>query len=222
MRTDQTPHFSAVIADDHQMVRAGLRLALETPGLVKTREIRIVAEAKNGLEAIEIVKTERPDVLFLDISMPLASGSEIIADIRRWSPDTKIIVLTAVTSVGLLSSLVESGIDGLFSKASDNAELFAKLPIILGGGKHIEESLAALIRDTAPIGKLTHRERQSLNMIIAGKTNSEISQQMGVSPKTAEKHRASLMQKLNVNSVVGLMSMALKEGLLEEHGHIEN
>lgn len=220
MSSNNRHYFTAVIADDHQMVRAGLRLALETPGAVNTRELRIVAEASNGLETIEIVKTERPDLLFLDISMPFASGAEILADIRRWSPDTKIVVLTAVTSVGLLSSLIASGVDGLFSKASDNSELFAKLPIILQGGRHVESTMETLLRDTAPIAELTQRERQSLNMIVAGKTNSEIAELMGISPKTAEKHRSSLMQKLGVKSMVELMSKALKEGLLEEHGHL--
>lgn len=221
MSSDAKHHFRAVIADDHQIVRAGLKLALETPGMVATREIRVVGEAANGLEAIELVKLERPDILFLDVSMPMASGAEILADLRRWSPDTRIVVLTAVTSVGLLSSIVESGVDGLFSKASDNSELFAKLPIILQGGRHIESVLEALLRDAAPIGELTQRERQTLNMIVAGKINSEIAALMGISPKTAEKHRASLMQKLGVNSIVELMSKALQEGLLEEHGHLE-
>ena len=214
-------HFSVVIADDHQFVRDGLRLALEQEGLVETRPLRVVAEAQNGLEAIELVKQERPDLLLLDISMPLASGAEILADLKRWSPDTRIVVLTAVTSVGLLSSIVQSGVEGLFSKASDNTELFAKLPLILSGGRHIESTLVALMRDTEPMGTLTDRERQSLNMIVAGRSNAEIAERMGVSPKTAEKHRGSLMQKLGVNSVVELMSKALREGLIEEHGHLE-
>lgn len=220
MDKEQRPHFRAVLADDHKLVRDGFRSALETPGLVDGREIRIVAEATNGLEAIEVVKRERPDLLILDVSMPLASGAEILADLRRWSPATKIVVLTAVTSVGLLSSLVESGIDGLFSKASDNEELFRKLPIILSGGKHIESGLVELIGDAAPVADLTSRERQTLNMVVAGKTNQEVADLMGVSPKTAEKHRGSLMKKLGAKSMVELMSIALKEGFLEEHRHI--
>lgn len=212
--------FRTVIADDHQFVRAGLRAALEADDVIKSRPFEVVAEASNGLEAIEVVKSQRPDLLLLDISMPQASGAEILADIKRWSPDTRIVVLTAVTSAGLLSSIVESGVDGLFSKASDNAELFEKLPVIMKGGRHIEKKLVELIENAASTGDLTPRERQSLNMIVAGRTNAEIADLMGISPKTAEKHRTSLMQKLGVRSVVELMSIALKEGLLEEHGHL--
>lgn len=213
--------FRTVIADDHQFVRAGLRAALENPDVVDARRFDVVAEAGNGLEAIQAVKSERPDLLLLDISMPQASGAEILADIRRWSPDTRVVVLTAVTSAGLLSSIVESGIDGLFSKASDNAELLKALPVIMQGGRHIESKLVDLIKNTAPKSDLTPRERQSLNMIVAGRTNAEIAEMMGISPKTAEKHRTNLMQKLGVHSIVELMAKALKEGLLEEHGHID-
>ncbi len=210
--------FRAVIADDHQIVRSGLRLALETPGLLEESGIAVVAEARNGLEAIEAVKTHRPDLLLLDVSMPLASGAEILLDIRRWSPDTKIVVLTAVTSPGLLSGLVEAGVDGLFSKAADNDELFSKLPLILRGGRHVAVSLVDLMRDAEPSPDLTPRERQTLTMIVSGKSNAEIAALMGTSPKTAEKHRASLMSKMRVGSVVELMSRALKDGLIEQHG----
>lgn len=213
-------HFRAVIADDHQIVRTGLRMAIETLEMVNSRPIKVVGEAVNGLEAIEAVKIERPDLILLDISMPMASGAEVLADIRRWSPDTRIVVLTAVTSVGLLSSIVESGVDGLFSKGSDHAELFAKLPLILSGGRHVDTKLVDLLSDAEPIGDLTPRERQTLTMIVAGKTNPEIAELMGVSIKTAEKHRGSLMNKLGVNSMAALMAKALQEGLLEEHRHL--
>ncbi|MEM6941464.1 MAG: response regulator transcription factor [Pseudomonadota bacterium] len=219
MQHQEPPHFRAIIADDHQIVRTGLRLALENPEIIEGRPIRVVAEAANGIEAIEVVKTERPDLLLLDISMPMASGAEILADVRRWSPDTRIIVLTAVTSVGLLASIVESGVDGLFSKGGDHAELFSKVPFILGGGRHVEAALVDLIEKTEPIGALTPRERQTLNMIVAGRSNIEIAGLMGVSPKTAEKHRASLMQKLGVSSIAELMGKALRAGLIEDHGH---
>ena len=207
--------FTAVIADDHQMVRAGLKAIISAPGVIEETGIEVIGEASNGLEAIEVVKRERPDLLLLDVQMPFASGAEILTDLKRWSPDTKIVVLTAVTSTGLLSGLVDGGVEGLFSKGADNAEFVAKLPLILRGGKHVEASLATLIRESAGEVQLTQRERQTLNMVISGKTNNEIANLMGVSPKTAEKHRGSLMAKMGVKSAVELMSKALQEGLIE-------
>lgn len=214
------PHFSAVIADDHQIVRSGLRVALEALEMPARRSIQVVAEAATGLEAIEAVKNARPDLLLLDVSMPMASGTEILADIRRWSPESRIVIFTAVTSVGLLSSIVESGVDGLFTKGSDHSELFSKIPLILGGGRHIEKALVELLKDAQPTPELTPRERQTLNMIIAGRTTAEIADIMGISPKTAEKHRGSLMAKMEVHTIAGLMSKALREGLIEDHGHL--
>lgn len=208
--------FTAIIADDHAIVRSGLAAALGTPGLIEDQGVEIVAEAEHGIAAIELVKTHRPDLLLLDISMPLASGAEILEDLRRWSPDTKIVVMTAVTAPGLLRGLVEAGVDGLFSKAADNAELFEKLPLILRGARYVAQPIAALIQDQAPSPTLTGRERQTLTMIVAGRSNAEIAQLMGISPRTAEKHRASLMAKLGVKSAVELMARALQEGLIEQ------
>ena len=176
----------------------------------------MAGEAANGLEAIEQVRLHRPDLLLLDISMPLASGAEIVLDIRRWSPDTKIAVITAVVSPGLLAGLIESGVHGLFSKAGGNDELFAKLPLILRGGHHVSELLMGVLRDAAPAPDLTPRERQTLTMIVAGRTNAEIAGLLGLSPKTVDKHRTSLMAKLGVHSVVELMSRALRDGLIEQ------
>jgi DNA-binding NarL/FixJ family response regulator len=213
-RSNERKRYTAIIADDHEIVRSGLKSALSKDGLIEAEGIVVVAEAGHGLEAIELVKLHRPDLLLLDISMPLASGAEILTDIKRWSPGTKIVVLTAITSPGLLAGLVESGVHGLFSKAADNAELFTRLPLILRGGRHIAEPLVELMRDTKPMAPLSDRERQTLNMIISGKTNNEIAELMGISPRTAEKHRASLMAKMGVKSAVELMSKALKEGLV--------
>jgi len=216
MAAGPDPRYSAVIADDHEIVRSGLTAALSAPGVVEEAGIRVVAEARHGLEAIELVKLHRPDLLLLDVSMPLASGAEIVTDIKRWSPDTRIVVLTAVTSPGLLRGLVEAGVHGLFSKASENAVLFGRLPLILRGGRHVEEKLVDILRKAAPPPRLSDRERQTLNMIVAGKTNAEIAAIMGISPRTAEKHRASLMGKLGVSSAVELLARALQDGLIEE------
>lgn len=207
--------YTVVIADDHDIVRDGLRDSLADAGATDETQYEVVAEAGNGLEAIAQVKTHRPDLLFLDVSMPLANGLEVLADLKRWSPATRIVVFTGISSSGLLAGLVESGVDGLFSKGVATANLITQLPLILAGGRFVAPELAAQIsRGQASLG-LTDRERQTLNMIIAGKSNREMADMLCISPKTVDKHRTSLMGKLGVHSVAELMALALREGLVD-------
>ena len=192
-------------------MRLGLRSQLEADGA-----FRVVAEAENGLDAIVAVKAHRPALLILDVQMPLAGGVEVLVEARRWSPDTRIAVLTGVSSPGLVSNLVQAGVDGLFSKKSDLVELFNALPLLMRGGRVIGRELQAVL-DAAgeEPGDLTHRERQTLHMILAGKANKEIAASFGISIKTVEKHRTSLMQKLGVNSIAQLLAVALRDGLID-------
>lgn len=212
------PRFHAVIADDHAIVRAGLRTALETPGMVETDGIAVVAEAADGLQAISAVRQHRPELLLLDVQMPHAGGLEVLLEARRWSPDTKIVILTGVMSVGKISELVSSGVDGLFSKGEDNTELYRQLPNILRGRRHIAASLVAMLEDAPDAPDLTARERQTLNLIVAGQSNKEIAETLGISAKTVDRHRTSLMQKLDVHSVAQLIAYALREGLIDPAG----
>ncbi|MFV1878221.1 response regulator [Nioella sp.] len=212
------PRFHAVIADDHAIVRAGLRTALETPGMVETDGIAVVAEAADGLQAISAVRQHRPQLLLLDVQMPHAGGLEVLLEARRWSPDTKIVILTGVMSVGKISELVSSGVDGLFSKGEDNTELYRQLPNILRGRRHIAASLVAMLEDAPDAPDLTARERQTLNLIVAGQSNKEIAETLGISAKTVDRHRTSLMQKLDLHSVAQLIAYALREGLIDPAG----
>ncbi|MES0881053.1 response regulator transcription factor [Roseibium sp. SCP14] len=207
--------YSAIIADDHAIVRAGLKDALEKPGLIEPEGIRVVAEAGDGLSAIAEIRQHRPSLLLLDVSMPLAGGVEVLVEARRWSKETRVVVLTGISAVGLISELIEAGVDGLFSKASDNTEFYEKLPGVLRGQRHISEHFLKILEETPRPPVLTDRERQTLNMILSGKSNKEIAQGFGISIKTVDKHRTSLMQKLNVHSVPQLISRALKEGLID-------
>ncbi len=215
MNADDPFTVRVVVADDHQIVRAGLRGALETPGVAGMTPIRVVDEAGDGLAAIAAVKRHKPDLLLLDVSMPHAGGVEVMLEVRRWSPKTKVVVFTGISAPGLIGDLIESGVDGLFSKAADNAEMFAKLPLILRGGRHIAQVFLDRLDDQPSRPRLTDRERQTLNMIIAGRSNKEIAAGLGISIKTVDKHRSSLMQKLEVSSVAQLMALALKEGLID-------
>jgi DNA-binding NarL/FixJ family response regulator len=216
----QPPRYRAVIADDHQIVRDGLRSALEKPGLIGLDRIEVVAEAVNGFEALAEVKRHQPDVLLLDISMPLAGGAEVVTDIRRWSPDTRIVILTGIDAPGQICSLIDAGVDGMFSKGEDLKELYKHLPVILRGGKYIADKFSEVLARQDRNQALTDRERQTLNMIIAGKTSKEIAEAMNVSPKTVDKHRTSLMRKLDTHSVAELIAYALREGLIDPAGQL--
>lgn len=210
--------YTAMLADDHKIVRMGLKTALAHDAALQDTPLDIVAEAEDGLQTIEGVKAHRPNLLILDVSMPIASGAEIVADVRRWSPDTKIVIYSAVTSPGLLAHLIEAGVHGLFAKGSDASDLLAALPLILRGGKKVDPTILDMVRGASAPAPLTARERQTLNMVLAGKTNAEVASFMGISPKTAEKHRANMMAKLEVRTLAELMAKALQEGLIEQHG----
>ncbi|OAN79176.1 DNA-binding response regulator [Jannaschia sp. EhC01] len=213
-----TKRYTGMLADDHKIVRMGLKSALEHDRAMQDTQVQIVAEAEDGLQTIEGVKAHRPDLLILDVSMPIASGAEIVVDVQRWSPDTKIVVYSGVTSPGLLAHLIEAGVHGLFAKGSDASDMLAAVPLILRGGRKIDAAILDIVRGAGTPAPLTARERQTLNMVLAGRTNAEVAALMGISPKTAEKHRASMMAKLEVRTLAELMAKALQEGLIEQHG----
>src|SRR5690606_5123704 len=102
--------------------------------MIEDEGIEVVAEAANGIETIAALRQHRPQLLLLDVQMPFAGGAEVALEARRWSPETRIVVLTGITAPGKLAELVELGVDGLFPKASDNSGLYAALPRILRGG----------------------------------------------------------------------------------------
>ncbi|MCR9275642.1 MULTISPECIES: LuxR C-terminal-related transcriptional regulator [Mameliella] len=208
------PRFQAVVADDHAIVRSGLRAALESPGLVEPAGIKVVAEAADGLSAIAAIRQHRPSLLLLDVQMPLAGGLEVLIEARRWSPETRVVVLSGVTSPGKIGELVSCGVDGLFSKGEDNDELFGALPGILRGRRHVSEVFRRMLEEAPEVPDLSERERQVLNLVVAGRSNKEIAQILGISVKTVDRHRTNLMQKLDVHSVAQLIAYALREGLI--------
>lgn len=207
--------YSVVIADDHEIIRAALSDMLAKLSTSEAAVFQLRSTAANGLEALSAIKKHQPDLLFLDLSMPLAGGAEIIHDVRSWSPHSRIIVFTGITSPGLLASIVESGVDGLFSKGEPVDVMRQKIPLILQGGRFITPELLAIIEQGKPAASLTERERQILNKVVSGKTNKEIAKELFISPKTVDKHRSSLMNKLQVHSVAQLLAKALKEGLID-------
>lgn len=202
---------SAIVADDHAIVREGVINVLTGLG-----NVTIVSEADNGLSAIAEVKKHKPDLLVLDAAMPLAKGIEVYSEARRWSPNTRIVLFTGFTSLGLLADWLDAGVDGLLLKSCASSEIAAAFTAVLDGKQYVSNEVQKMLK-SATAKKLTGRERQVLSLIATGNANSAIADNLHISPKTVEKHRASLMAKLGVHSISELMAYALREGLLDEH-----
>lgn len=203
---------SIIIADDHAIVRNALAAVVAQIG-----DAEVIAEAGNGVEAIALVRAHRPDVLLLDAAMPLARGVEVFAEARRWSPETRVAVVTGFTSATMLADWMAAGVDALFLKSCPPEEMRQGIAMVLEGGRYVSKAVAARIAEASEPPAVTAREREVLALIAAGHQNGAIAERLCISAKTVEKHRASLMAKVGVNSVSGLLAYALKEGLLDEH-----
>jgi DNA-binding NarL/FixJ family response regulator len=212
IQNKESKHRTVIIADDHAIVRHGTRQILEN-----LPDIDIVAEAENGLETIALVKQHSPDMLVLDAAMPLARGIEVYAEVRRWSPDTSILLLTGFTSLNLLSDWVSAGVDGILLKSCRPDEMREGFLTVLNGARYIAKEVKGQLDRENDTPVLTAREQEVLALIATGHLNVNIAERLSISPKTVEKHRGSLIQKLGVHNVAELMVYALREGLLDEH-----
>ncbi|MEL6568473.1 MAG: response regulator transcription factor [Pseudomonadota bacterium] len=199
-----------VLADDHVMVRQGLKTLLTAE-----QDFQIVAEAASGVELVAAAKQHRPDLVIADIAMPYGNGLEVVGEIARWSPDTRTILLTGLVSRGLLTQAVSGKVAGVFLK-SDPPDVFLDgVKTVLGGGHVVSEQAKRLSEAGNHFASLSERELQVLHGLAAGQSNAELGQKLGISAKTVEKHRTSLMRKLEVNSLAQVLSVALREGLLD-------
>lgn len=199
----------AILADDHPMIRQALRQILSD------LEISVVAEAGDGLQAIAMVRAMQPDLLILDVAMPHARGIEVFAEARRWSPDTKVLVLSGVTAAGVFEGFVAAGAEGIFLKSGDMSELATAIPAILEGKTVVGQEVTALLEEKETPDSLTLREREVLSMISNGLTNRQIAERLGVSIKTVDNHRTNLMRKVDAHSIADLFAYAMRKGLLD-------
>jgi DNA-binding NarL/FixJ family response regulator len=191
-------------------VRQALRALLE-----KELGVQVAAETASGIETIGAVKQHRPTVLVLDFYMPHGLGVEVLVEARRWSPDTRIIVLTGSAKPAVWRELVASGAEGVFLKSGEPADLRHGFATILAGGRAYSDAIGAAILQVGDAPVLTLRERQILSAVARGQTNAEIARTYGIAPKTVDNHRTHIMSKLDVHSVAELIGYALREGLLD-------
>ena len=206
-----------LVADDHAIVRTGIRHVLESePGFA------VVGEASNGAEALELVQSLRPDVAVLDISMPAASGLQVTQELRRLAPDTRVLILSMHDNTEYVLESVRAGAHGYILKDTAATELRGAILAVRRGESYfsppIARRLTAVVRGVTEeqdlLGQLTARERQVLVGVAQGRTNREIALELGISHRTVETHRESLMRKLGIRTVAGLTRVALEAGLI--------
>jgi len=187
-----------------------MRTLVESLGAVE-----VVGEAGDGLEAIALARKLKPGLLILDVGMPLANGSEVYAEVRRWVPDCRVAVFTGFTSSAMLADWIAAGVDGLFLKDCSEEELRRGLFLILSGGRYVMADISQRLRSAPDGPALTDREREVLALIASGLTTNQIGERLFLSPKTVEKHRAALFEKFEVSSVAALLTASFKAGMFD-------
>ena len=205
-----------VVADDHRIVREGLVRILTGGGC------EVVAEAADGLEAVERAVATQPDIVVLDLSMPRLSGLEALRRIRQEAPRARVLVLTVHDEVEYVMPAVAAGAAGYLLKDTAAVELLAAVAALHRGqgylGPQAAGAVAAGVRTPAaaadPYGTLTRREREVFHLVAEGKTIKEIARLLGVTPKTAENHRSRLLGKLELRNAAELVRYAARHGLL--------
>lgn len=201
---------TVVIADDHDLTVRGMASMLDAHG-----GFQVVATANNGIDAIVAGKLHKPDIMLLDMSMPDATGLEVFAEVRRWSPNTRAAIITGNPTPAIFAQLEGVGIDGLFLKNAPVEEISAGIVRIALGERVISAGAQAAIDAASSREPLSKRELEVLQNIANGLTNSKIAERLSISPKTVDNHRTNLMRKLHVKSSASLIVEAVKSGLID-------
>jgi DNA-binding NarL/FixJ family response regulator len=204
-----------LIADDHSIIRAGLRKILE-----RDKEIKITAEVEKASEVVEYISKNDCDVITLDINFPDKSGLEIIPDILRINKDIKILVLSISPEEKYALKAIKLGAAGYLTKDSTPVELLKAIYEVSRGNKYISEELTNLISEgwennqNGLHEKLSEREKEILKLIGRGKTIQQIAASLFISPNTVRTHRAQIMEKLNIRETTGLIHYAISNDLI--------
>jgi len=209
-----------VLADDHTILREGLRALLSA-----VPNFEIVAEAEDGREAVRCVEKLGPDLLLMDLSMPRMSGMDAISEIKKRYPATKIIALTVHKTEEYLLTTLQAGADGYVLKDATHDELVMAIHNVMAGKPYLSPGVSGKLIEGYLEGKegslsvsswqkLSQREREVLKLIAEGYKNKEIAEDLCISLKTVEKHRANLMKKLDLHNAATLTVYAMERGLV--------
>ena len=204
---------NVLLTDDHQIIIDGLKSLLKN-----SDEIIVAAEANNGREALRILGLLSIDVLLMDIDMPVMNGIEALKEIRKQFRDVKVIILSMHNEAGMIKSLIDLGANGYLLKSCSQDELIGAIRKVASGQSYFSTDVTlALLKPANPEQKneiLTERETEILKLIAAGFSNKEIGDQLYISHRTVDTHRTNLMKKLDVSNIAGLISYAIKNGIV--------
>lgn len=212
---------TVLIADDHALVREGIAAFLKL-----CDDIEVVAEATDGLEAIEKAKKFNPDVVLMDISMPKLGGLEATIEIKKMNPDIRILVLTQYDDKEYVSRFLKAGVSGYILKRAVGSELVSAIRAVNRGEFYLFSSIASNVvaeylgkeREKAmedPYERLTDREKQVLKLLAEGSTHKEIGDMLAISTKTVIAHQTNISEKLGIGSRTGLIKFAIQRGIIK-------
>jgi two-component system response regulator NreC len=204
-----------VLADDHAVVRSGLKMLLEAEA-----DFEVIAEAGDAESAARKVRGHKPDVLILDLNMPGGSSLPVIPELRNDTPETKVVVLTMQEDPAFAREALQAGATGYVLKEAADAELVEAVRSAAAGRTYLHPALGARIaaeppKPGGPPDDLTERELEILRLIALGHTNTEIAEQLFLSVRTVESHRARIQQKTRVGTRAELVRYALDHDLVE-------
>ncbi len=207
-----------ILIEDYALIRAGMRALLKS-----LPNVTLVAEAQDGPEAIDLVCEHQPDVLLLDIGLPTVNGHDVTTTLSKEFPDVQVLILSSYTGQDDVVKALQAGAAGYLPKLASENELELAIKTVANGQTYISPSishhLAAYIRNE-PVAKnelvLTPRQIETLTLIANGRSTKEIATSLNISIKTAETHRANIMERLEIYDVAGLVRYAIKTGLVND------
>lgn len=211
-------NYRIVLADDHVLIRHGIRIILSSD-----ENLEVVGEVSNGDELLDILKDGAADLLILDISMPKVSGIELTEILKKRYPALKILVLTMHKNIRFLRRAISAGADGYLVKSDTEQEIMSAIRKIRDGKTYISPCLENEFAEdmlnsyrnpssSKTFKGLTKREKQVLGLVVDGMTSKQIAAKLGLSPRTVDHHRASLLKKFDMSNSVDLVNFAIKNG----------
>jgi DNA-binding NarL/FixJ family response regulator len=212
---------AVLLVDDHTVVRQGLRALLESES-----DLKVVGEAENGRQAVRLAKKILPDVVVMDVAMPVLNGIEATRQICKEIPATKVLGLTSYGDDEYVTQLMQAGASGFLIKQTAADDLLKAIRQVNEGKTYFSPSVAKRLREqkfelvsnghhTNKAGELTSRESEVLQLIAEGFANKQVAAELSISIKTVEKHRQQVMNKLNIHDVAGLTRYAIARGWVE-------